>query len=438
MKMKLKQLCRPATIIFCITLVGCSSGNTTNTNTSPIVPILDQHAFNFIFVPSFESSPTTNNLSIQGLNHSLLFGQMLNNITANQVAAIYALDPFATIVDNLSDLKPLQSIENYALLNGSGVNDILPSDPSTIENIILDVLQNSSYGVITSGNYVFAMPTTLINTVLSDLSAYNNYALSFTFEPITNNHQYLILSISDMANMAANTYTDGINASTTYPNVRVASNSRCLESTVTISTSGNNPANITRNETVYFVRHVEAHPAENAGGSFDNGNYVCQGQWRALASPAILFDKMGSKLPDYIYSSDPSDFYWESLPTYIRPALTITPFAIKYNMPLNLIESSMFSWDQPESLASYLFTGNKFNNRTVLVAWEHGNIKAAIHFLLQNIYNDPNAANQLPHWSDTDYDTLWKVEIDQNGTATFSNSCEGIDSASLPMACPKL
>ena len=79
-----------------ITLMGlviaaCNNGGNTSTTTQASIPQLNQNAINFIFVQSFESNSTFNNLSIQGFNHSLLFGQLLNQITASQIAGIYAL-----------------------------------------------------------------------------------------------------------------------------------------------------------------------------------------------------------------------------------------------------------------------------------------------------------------------------------------------------------
>ena len=41
------------------------------------------------------------------------------------------------------------------------------------------------------------------------------------------------------------------------------------------------PPGINTNETFYMVRHAEAHPQ----GVWDDGNYVAQGQWRALDLP---------------------------------------------------------------------------------------------------------------------------------------------------------
>jgi hypothetical protein len=41
-------------------------------------------------------------------------------------------------------------------------------------------------------------------------------------------------------------------------------------------------------------------------------------------------------------------------------------------------------------------------------------------------------------WPSTDYDTIWRVQLDGQGNVTVDNAlCEGIDSASLPVAPPQ-
>lgn len=428
-------------IIFFLCTNGCNSGST-QTSSKPVIPTLNQTAFNFIFVPSFEGNSATNNLSVNGLNHSLLFGQLLYQVTANKINGIYALDPFANVINNIPDFKPIQSIENYALLNAYGITANVPAIPSEVESIIITILQNSSYGTVTNGNYVFALPQELINTVLSDLSIYSNYALKFVYTPITNNHQYAVLSLLDMAHINENIYNDDISTNNLYPELQLPKAVKCEAAAVTIHNSTPPPTNINKNEVVYLVRHVEAHPGgssanpENLWG-LDNGNYACQGQWRAIASSSILLDKMNKILPDYVYSSDPSDTYMQNFPfTYVRPSLTISPFTIKYSIPLNLIENNNFSWDQPNKMAEYFFTNGQFNNKHILIAWEHDNIVKAINILFKNIYKDNNAISQIPNWPSNDYDTIWKLELNQNGDITFSNTCEGIPTPSLPMACP--
>ena len=59
------------------------------------------------------------------------------------------------------------------------------------------------------------------------------------------------------------------------------------------------PANINTNETVYFIRHANAHPT----ATFSDGNYVAAGQWRALDLVNALKGKVN---PSHVYSMDPA------------------------------------------------------------------------------------------------------------------------------------
>jgi len=70
--------------------------------------------------------------------------------------------------------------------------------------------------------------------------------------------------------------------------------------------------------------------------TWENGNYVAAGQWRALALPKALQGKIA---PDEVYSIDPSQaapsgyFEW----SYVRPSITAQPYAIANNLPYNLV-----------------------------------------------------------------------------------------------------
>ena len=240
----------------------------------------------------------------------------------------------------------------------------------------------------------------------------------------------------------ATTYNDGLHSSNIYPNLNLNTTSSCLESPVKFTLQGPVPPNMNKNETVYLIRHVEAHPVY----AFDNGNYVCQGQWRAIGSVDKLQEIMDG-LPNQVYSSDPGDptnscttgnefLPSESCPTYVRPSLTVNPFVIKNKMSLNLVPESSFNWNNYESMATFFFQGGQFNDQTVLVSWEHATISNMVNYLIGTIYNQPQAALLIPVWEGNDYDTVWKLELSRDGQLTFSNTCEGISSASLPLACP--
>ena len=102
------------------------------------------------------------------------------------------------------------------------------------------------------------------------------------------------------------------------------------------------PAGINTNETLYIVRHAEAHPQ----GYWSDNNYVGAGQWRALDLPNALRGKIS---PNQVWSMDPSQFsqgtvsasgddYWSN----VAPALTVEPYAIANNLPYHLVSSFEF------------------------------------------------------------------------------------------------
>jgi len=195
---------------------------------------------------------------------------------------------------------------------------------------------------------------------------------------------------------------------------------------------------INTNETVYMIRHAEAHPQL----SFEDGNYVCAGQWRALDLPNAL---RGNIAPNLVYSIDPAqatpggqgasgDSTW----SYVRPSLTVEPYAIANNLPYDLVASfELGASDSPQQAANFFFTGGTFSNQTVLMAWEHDHVPPTVQALVSS-YFPTGGAPTVPGWPDDDYDTIWTVTVDANGNLTVNNArCEGIDSATLPATCPQ-
>lgn len=195
------------------------------------------------------------------------------------------------------------------------------------------------------------------------------------------------------------------------------------------------PAGSNTNETVYMIRHAEAHPVPY----FEDGNYVGAGQWRALDLPNAL---QGKIKPDEIYSIDPdigdSETIGGAPSSYVRPALTVEPYAIANNLPFYLATSFAVFDQNPPALATnasgFFFTGGTFSNKTLLVAWEHDHIAPTINALLSTYHG----GQTVPGWLDTDYDSIWTVKLDAHGNLTLDNSmCEGISSAELPKTPPQ-
>ncbi len=75
------------------------------------------------------------------------------------------------------------------------------------------------------------------------------------------------------------------------------------------------PAGINTNETLYIIRHADAHPQLY----WDDNNYVGAGQWRALDLPNALLGKVNV---NQVYSNDPAQFGPGSLMTPSRETTT--------------------------------------------------------------------------------------------------------------------
>jgi hypothetical protein len=201
------------------------------------------------------------------------------------------------------------------------------------------------------------------------------------------------------------------------------------------------PAGVNINETLYIIRHAEAHPQPN----WDDGNYVCGGQWRALDLPNALRGKIS---PQLVYSIDPAQVISGSVSavgnsgwSYVRPALTAEPYAIANNLPFYLAAGFELDAQNPPQLSTqasdFFFTGGKLSAQKVLLAWEHAHIPSTVNALLESYY--PNGgAPSVPAWAGDDYDSIWTVMLDAQGNLTVNNNvCEGIVSASLPVTCPE-
>jgi hypothetical protein len=203
------------------------------------------------------------------------------------------------------------------------------------------------------------------------------------------------------------------------------------------------PQGISTNQTIYMIRHAEAHPSS----SFENGNFVAPGQWRALGLADALRGKIS---PDMVVSIDPAQVIPSggSLASpyrysYVRTTMTAEPYAIANNLPFYLVSSfSLMDVNFTDLVASpsvikandYFFTGGSFSGKKILLAWEHDHFPPTLNELLSRYFpggiGGPSLASTP--WPDSDYDTIWTVKLDAQGNLTADNSlCEGLDSTIL-------
>ena len=433
-------------------------------------------------------NPQTANLTNQGLNRSLLMADYLqqNVLGSENVTAIYALEPMTHLqtTNNYPDMAALETIQQFALLNhitisttANGGNP-LPGNsfplnasyapapitpPSGVAPPLIacpscqgidfsdqggdnETLVKNIVSANVPGFYVFSAPWEVTSTLLTNINSSYSYGLALPTSYAGPNYIYAVsIAPSGSANLL--TYNGDLNPPSTYPTLPSPPplGNACTATPFSITVTGGVggaviPAGVNTNETLYIIRHAEAHPEPN----WDDGNYICAGQWRALDLPSALHGKIS---PQQVYAIDPAQSFPGSLGSsgesnwsYVRAALTVEPYAVANNLPLNLTASFELQAQNPPQLATqaskFFFTGGEFSTQTVLLAWEHAHIPTTVSALLASYF--PNGgAPTAPAWPGDDYDTVWTVTLDAKGNVTVNNNmCEGIVSASLPATCP--
>jgi hypothetical protein len=406
----------------------------------------------------------------------------------NNVTGIYALEPMThlqtTPTGNYPDMAALETIQQFALLNQTtlptdsegqtqvtansyplnasyALTFVPPSPPPEIAPPLLfceacqgldfndnnpiganETLVTGVLGIIAAdapGFYVFSAPWETTSSLLANINVDKGYNLTLPASYQGPNYIYAI-SIAPSGSASLVTYNSNLNPPSTYPALPSpgVGSTACTATPFRIPTTGSIPPPPpaqgfipNTNETVYFMRHAEAHPTS----SWDDGNYVGGGQWRALDLPNALSGKIS---PTQVYSIDPAQVipaghsYW----SYVRPSLTVEPYVIANNLPLNLFASvEMFALTSPALTNTFFFTGNTFSGQTVLLAWEHEHFPPMVNDLLRSYQYSTQTA---PAWPGDDYDTIWTVTLDSVGNLTVNNAlCEGINSATLPATPPQ-
>lgn len=477
-------------IVICALFTGCSSSQSPVPNPSPLLA----SDINLIFVVSEDLdhsgqgdvNPITATLTDQGLQRSLAMATFLQKsvLGGNNVTAIYALEPTTHLqtANNYPDMNALMAVQQFALLNRITLSsDLTGTSPYTGQNYPINVsyapgavpggvavpaqfyptCQGLDYndtngnngtlvnGIISKGTpgfYVFSAPWKTISSMLAKLNTAHHYNLPVPANYAGPNHSYAV-QITPGATGAPRllTYNSQVIPAATYPKLDPAAFVSAACSTPTpasITVTGGVggaviPANINKNETIYLVRHAEAHPH----GYWSDNNYVGAGQWRALNLPYALLGKIA---PDQVWSLDPAQSsvgtvsatgqsQWSS----IAPALTVQPYAIANGLPFNLVSTIDTSLSSaPASLSNFFFTGNTFSNHKLLVGWMYTQNPMIVNALLSSYF--PNGgAPTAPAWSPFDYDSLWVIKIDAAGNLMVDFSqCEGMRSSALPEMPP--
>ena len=481
------------TILFsAIFLGGCLSGH----SFLPLVANPNPPSaknLNLIFVVSEDLTynlpgdidSTTANMTNTGLERALMMDTFLYQyvMQSQNVTGIYALEPVTHLqtAAKLPDMAGLETVQQFAVLNQITLSsDTSNGDPYAGQNFPVNAsysaasLPSSAYrpapfcptcqgldfddsggdnealidAIVkapVAGSYVFSAPWETTNALLAKINALEGYHLKLASSYGGPNVMYVI-SITPSGVASLIVYNSNAIPPTTYPALPAAG---LVSAACTVNspsslqvTGGVNgaivPAGINTNETLYFVRHAEAHPYND----WSDNNYVGAGQWRALDLPNALRGKVN---PDQVWSGDPSqygegtvaangDFNWSGL----APAMTVLPYAIANKLPYHLQTTVNWTATNPgPETSAFFFNGGQFTNHKVLFGYAYVQIGQTVNALLASYFPGSSNPPTAPVWSPYDYDSLWVITLDANGnlTADFSQ-CEGISSGSLPPLPP--
>jgi hypothetical protein len=458
--------------------------------------------------------PDTANLTSQGLNRSLQMATYLKQqvLGGNNVTAIYALAPMTHLqttptYSDIPDMTAIGFIQQFALLNQITLTvkptptytsytannytintsyasaeslpiGVPPQTPlmedgltycPTCKGLAFNDASGDNIALVTriinanqSGYYVFSAPWETTSALLTKINILYDNKLNLPTTYLGSNFVYVI-SITPSGSASLVTYNSNLTPPSTYPVLPAPVQSAACTHTLqpyfkAVRTAGVDgvivPANSNTNQRVYIVRHADAHP--DPGFYFEDGNYVGAGQWRALALSNALRGKIS---PNMVYSIDPAQWYPTSLAyiytvSYVRPSLTVLPYAIANNLPFylaagfELVDALIASVPVAQNTSNFFFTnpnsyGVNLSNQTILLAWESGHIRPFLNALLTSYggKNPPQLQLVDPPpdgWPDADYDTIWTVTLDAKGNLTVDNDlCEGIDSSKLPATAPQ-
>jgi hypothetical protein len=480
-------------------LTGCG-GSQQPAPPIPVPGPLSAENLNLVFVvsedlahqASGDMNRQTANLTSRGFQRALMMGSFLkqNVLGGQSVNGIFALEPMTHLQTERQypDMVPLETVQQFAMLNQialSYVNNspvVANSFPLNVSYASDDVpdgvappfmlctsqagLPHSCQGVDfrdpgganeellrdliaanSSGAFVFAAPWETTIAMMASINRTNSEPITPPKIYVGPNYVYAV-AIAPSGAASLVTYNSNLNPPSSYPVlpaegiVKAACLPATTHTTFHIQITGGVggavvPAGINTNETVYLVRHAEAHPES----WWEDGNYIGAGQWRALDLPYAL---QGQIQPTQVYSIDPAQVTPGSQSSigdtysYVRTDMTVAPYAIANNLPYKLAASFSMMAQNPPKLATqasdFFFTGGQFSNETLLVGWEHDHIPPTVNALLST-YHDGQTA---PDWPDNDFDTIWTVKLDALGNVSVDNDmCEGISSADLPAAPPQ-
>ncbi len=290
-------------------LAGCGGSSGSSATTS--VPLSARNV-NLIFVVSedlgFNATGDidsgTANLTNQGLQRSLLMATFLRRhvLGGKNVTAVYTLEPVThpQTANNLPDMAALETIQQFALqnritltkddqtytansypLNASYAPGLLPTGVATPAVACLSCQgldfadqgganENLITGIIAAklpGFYVFSAPWETVSDLLARINQLKGYGFAIPATYAGPNFIYAI-SIAPSGGARLVTFNSKLRPPSSYPALPApgAASTPCTaQAHFTIQVTGSTvgamiPPTVNKNETLYMIRHAEAHP----------------------------------------------------------------------------------------------------------------------------------------------------------------------------------
>jgi hypothetical protein len=107
--------------------------------------------------------------------------------------------------------------------------------------------------------------------------------------------------------------------------------------------------------------------------------------------------------PDFIFAG-------RNVPSSHRPVDTVTPLARKLGLHIN---DRFREREGIIDLCEELFTNKKYEEKTVLICWDHRDIP--------DLTRQLGATRYPSHWRASDFDRVWQITYDEKGKTVFAN-----------------
>lgn len=117
-------------------------------------------------------------------------------------------------------------------------------------------------------------------------------------------------------------------------------------------------------------------------------------------------------IPDYIFAARPSNAAGSGESRSARPLQTVAPLAnqLSHQSNTNVMVYMPYYQEQFPSLAKALLQDKKYNQKVVLICWQHGRINA--------LSQDLGVTQKLVAWGHFNYDMVYVLRYNTQGKLT--------------------